>query len=212
MAIDDLLDEHEQEQRVRDWLRRNGLSIVGGVAVGIAAIWGWQSWQANRIAGSAADYARYQSVVSGIASSDLDKAAEQLKAMEADSDGIYVDLAALSLAKAQVEAGKLEEAITSLQGLKVDGDFKAIVNQRIARLQIESGKPADALATLAGADDASSLEISGDAQVALGKSELARDAYEKALAGLDEAAPQRRLLEIKLSDAGGELPQSGAEN
>ena len=30
MAIDDLLDEHEQSERVRTWLRKNGLSIIGG--------------------------------------------------------------------------------------------------------------------------------------------------------------------------------------
>ena len=63
MAIDDLLDEHEQGQRVQDWLRRNGLSIVGGVVLGIAAIWGWKNWQASQLQSSAADNARYQAVV-----------------------------------------------------------------------------------------------------------------------------------------------------
>ena len=42
MAIDDLLDEHEQSERVRSWLRKNGASIIGGVAIAIGAIAGWQ--------------------------------------------------------------------------------------------------------------------------------------------------------------------------
>ena len=209
MAIDDLLDEHEQEQRVRDWLRRNALSIVGGVAVGLAAIWGWQTWQANQLAGSAADHDRYQAVVAKIASSDLDQAAEQLKTLEASSDGIYVDMAALTLARAQVEAGKIDEAIASLRGLKVDGELKAIVDQRIARLLIETGKPADALALLGTVDDAASLEIRGDAQMASGKVKEARELYAQALQQTVETAPQRRLLEIKLSDAGGDVPSEG---
>lgn len=212
MAIDDLLDEHEQEQRVRNWLRRNGLGIVGGVTAGLLLIWGWQTWQANSLASSAADHARYQSVVAGIASSDLDKAAEHLKSLEAESEGIYVDLAALSLAKAQVEAGQIDQAITSLRGLKADGDFQIIVNQRIARLLIESGKPADALKVLGNAADAGSLEVSGDAYMADGKREQARAAYTRALDLLEPAVPQRRLLEIKLSDAGGTVPSAGADN
>ena len=33
MAIDDLLDEHEQSERVRSWLRNNGAGLLGGVAL-----------------------------------------------------------------------------------------------------------------------------------------------------------------------------------
>ena len=43
MAIDDLLDEHEQGERVRTWLRKNALGILGGLARGIAAIYGWRA-------------------------------------------------------------------------------------------------------------------------------------------------------------------------
>jgi len=208
MAIDDLLDEHEQGRRVQDWLRRNGLSIVGGVALGIAAIWGWQNWQTSRLNSSAADNARYQAVVEQLAGSDLDEAARQVKALEAESKGIYVDLAALALVKAQVQAGKIEDAIEVLKRLDVEGPFKVLVDQRIARLQIEAGKPADALATLAAHDDAATQEIKGDAHVAAGDEAKAREAYTRALAGTGEDAPQRRLLETKLSDVGGELPSA----
>jgi len=48
MAIDDLLDEHEQSERVRIWLRKNGASILGGVAIAIGAIAGWQWYQTNQ--------------------------------------------------------------------------------------------------------------------------------------------------------------------
>lgn len=203
MAIDDLLDEHEQEQRVRAWLRRNGLSIFGGVVVGLAAIYGWQTWQASRLAGSAADYMRYQSVVSDIASSDLDRAATQLAELEADSKGIYPELAALALAKAQVDAGKPEDALVSLRNIQADGAFKLLVNQRIARLLIETGKPADAVKVLGDADDVLSLEVRADALLADAQVAPAAQLYAQALQATAADAPQRRLLEIKLSDAGG---------
>lgn len=211
MAIDDLLDEHEQGQRVQDWLRSNGLSILGGVTLGIAAIWGFQNWQSSRLNSSAADNARYQSVVSQLASSDLEQAAKQVKELEAGSNGIYVDLAALALVKAQVDAGQIEPAIEALRGLTLEGPFQALVNQRIARLQIEAGKPADALVTLANASDGPSLEIIGDAHVAQDQDEQARSAYARALALMDVAAPQRRLLETKLSDVGGEIAADASQ-
>lgn len=40
MAIDDLLDEHEQSERVRNWLKNNGAGMIGGIALGLAVIFG----------------------------------------------------------------------------------------------------------------------------------------------------------------------------
>ena len=45
MAIDDLLNEHEQSERVRSWLQKNALGLIGGVALGLGLIAGWQWWQ-----------------------------------------------------------------------------------------------------------------------------------------------------------------------
>jgi predicted negative regulator of RcsB-dependent stress response len=42
--------------------------------------------------------------------------------------------------------------------------------------------------------------------VAEGNRELARKSYEKALSSLDQAAPTRRLVELKLIEAGGQPP------
>jgi predicted negative regulator of RcsB-dependent stress response len=51
------------------------------------------------------------------------------------------------------------------------------------------------------------LEARGDALFALGRKDQARDAYNKALTELDVAAPQRRLVEFKLSQVGGTPPK-----
>jgi predicted negative regulator of RcsB-dependent stress response len=49
-------------------------------------------------------------------------------------------------------------------------------------------------------------ELRGDILVARGKLDEARKAYEQALTTLDEATPMRRLVELKLIDAGGKAP------
>ncbi|MGE8212184.1 MAG: YfgM family protein, partial [Stenotrophomonas sp.] len=211
-AIDDLLDEHEQGERVRTWLRKNGAGIFGGIVLGIGAIAGWQWWQKEQVGKLAEANARYEAVSRSLQSKKLDEAAKEVAALEGGKAGIYADLASLELAKAQVEAGKSEDAIKTLQALKTEGEFKALIDQRIARLFIETGKPQDALALLGTAEDSAGLEVRGDAQLALGKRDEARDSYSQALAKLDVAAPQRRLLETKLMDAGGTVADPAAEN
>lgn len=211
MAIDDLLDEHEQGERVRTWLRKNGAGILGGVVLGIGAIAGWQWWQKEQVGKLAEANVRYEAVTRSLQSRNLDEAAKEVAALEGGKTGIYADLAALELAKAQVEAGKNEDAIKTLRAVKAEGEFKTLIDQRIARLLIETGKADEALKLVGSAQDSASLEIGGDALVAQNKREQARDLYAKALAKLDVAAPQRRLLETKLMDAGGTVTDPAAE-
>lgn len=211
MAIDDLLDEHEQSERVRTWLRKNGAGILGGVVLGIGAIAGWQWWQKEQVGKLAEANVRYEAVSRSLQSKNLDEAAKEVAALGGGKASIYADLAALELAKAQVEAGKYDDAIKTLRALKTEGEFKALIDQRIARLLIETGKPQDAVALLGKADDSAGLEIRADALMAQNKRDEARELYTQALAKLDVAAPQRRLLETKLMDAGGTVADPAAE-
>ncbi|HWS76897.1 MAG TPA: hypothetical protein VN205_00815, partial [Thermomonas sp.] len=59
MALDDLLDEHEQSERVRSWVRNNALGLIGGVGLGLGAIAGWQWWQGQQLQRGMAVNARY---------------------------------------------------------------------------------------------------------------------------------------------------------
>ena len=56
-----------------------------------------------------------------------------------------------------------------------------------------------------------SLEARGDAQFAAGQRDAARESYSKALAGTDEGSPQRRLIELKLSQVGGPAADTPAK-
>ena len=203
MAIDDLLDEHEQSERVRGWLRKNGVSILAGVAIAIGGIWGWKELQTRHSNSLAGANVQYQIVLKSLEEKDLEQAAKGVKDLESGKANIYADLAALQLAKAQVDAGKNEDALATLRAIKADPEFKPVIEQRVARLLVATGKTEDAIKQLGTATDSASLEIHGDALMAQGKRDAAREQYEKALKTLDVAAPQRRLLETKLTDAGG---------
>ena len=202
MAIDDLLDEHEQGERVRSWLRNNALGILAGLVLGIAAIYGWRWWDAHQAQQQQQAHGAYAQAVEQLEAGKVDEAGKLL----AGQEGIYATLAALRVAKAQVEAGKAEEALATLRGIQADPTLQAVVNERIAQLLNATGKPEEALALLATDTGSTALELRGDALFASGKQEEAREAYAKALTGTDVASPARRRVELKLQEAGGQVP------
>lgn len=116
---------------------------------------------------------------------------------------VEVEAVGEAIRRAVNRSGKNEDALATLRAIKADPEFKPVIEQRVARLLVATGKTEDAIKQLGTATDSASLEIHGDALMAQGKRDAAREQYEKALKTLDVAAPQRRLLETKLTDAGG---------
>ena len=211
MAIDDdLLNEHEQSERVRNWVRSNAMGILGGIAVGLALIVGWQWWQGRQLQGQMALNERFDQTVRLYASGALPDAKGKAAVQSlADGNPTLGTLAALQLARAQVDADRTEEAIATLRGLdKVDPDLQPVVKERLARLLIDTGKAKEALALLDDERNPAMLDVRGDAQFLLGDRAKAREAYLKALALVDVGDPQHRLLTMKLIEAGGRPPHT----
>jgi predicted negative regulator of RcsB-dependent stress response len=210
MAIDDLLDEHEQSEKVRTWLRDNALGLIGGITLGLALIGGWQWWQKQQQHARLETADRYQAAVDAIQADNLKQATSKVSTLH---DGAYATLAALQLSKAQLGAGQRDAAIATLRAAKPsDQALAAIVTQRLARLLIDAGKAGDALRLLPkDSADAEILQVAGDAHYALGHLDEARTAYQQALTHLDVGAPQRRLVELKLTEVGGTPPKPEAK-
>ncbi len=206
MAIDDLLDEHEQSERARTWLRNNAFGLVGGVALGLAAIFGWQWWQGQQVRGQYEASDRYATVQEQVRAGKLKEAQEGAKALDGSA---YDVAAALTIAKAQLDSGKRDDAIATLRAVKdADAMLAPVVTQRLARLLIDAGKASEALPMVGDADEPVVQEIRGDALFALGRLDEARKAYEKALVNLQVGTPQRVVVELKLTQAGGTPPQT----
>lgn len=200
MAIDDILDEHEQSERVLEWLRRNGAGLFGGVLLGLAAIGGWKFWEQRQQQQQYGLADQYQVALDAIEARDGQAAAQ----MAALGNSVYASLARLQLAATQADAGERDQAIATLKAIKAaEPAIASIVDQRLARLLIDAQQPDAALKLVADSDAPGALEIRGDAQYALGEREAARASYTQALAKLDIGSPQRRLLELKLTEVGG---------
>lgn len=207
MAIDDILDEHEQSERVLEWLRHNGAGLIGGVVLGMAAIGGWKFWEARQKTQQMVQADRYQIAREAIETGDV-----QAAAMVDALDSVYASLARLQLAGAQSDAGQREPAIATLRSVDTSVHvIDSIVDQRVARLLIADGKPDAAIELLGGSTDPAALEILGDAQFSKGERDAARASYVQALGKLEVGSPQRRLLELKLTEVGGAPASTATE-
>jgi predicted negative regulator of RcsB-dependent stress response len=212
MAIDQL-DEYEQGEKVRSWLRENGSSLLTGILLGLALIMGWQWWQGRGVRQKEDAAAQYTALTDAITAKDEAK----VKTFAAVIDEKYPDspfapLARMRRAQYLQASGKVDAAIDLLRKAPVPADpaLAELQTLRLARLQLVAGKAEDALKTISGITaplfPAMLGELRGDIHLARGKRDEARKAYEQAMTTLDEAAPMRRLVELKLIEAGGQPP------
>lgn len=209
MALE-LLDEHEQGEKVRAWLRQNGGAIIGGVAIGLALIFGYQWWERSKIEHKLSASANFTALTEAVENKD-DAAANALATELADkySDTPYATLAGLRVAGSKVQGGNLADAGTTLEKARAgtdDAALQALVDLRLARIEIGDGKAEAALQRLASIKDGAFpglvAESRGDALFALGRNDEAATAYQDALTALDTGAPNRMLVEMKLADLG----------
>lgn len=204
------MDEHEQGELVRSWLRQNGGAILGGVVIGLAGILGWQWWQGSQMQHKYDAAATYQAFEQ--ASQNGDNAAMEQLAGELGgrfSKTPYATLALLELADTKLTAGDLEgarDAYVTAAGASPDPALASLVELRLARVELAAGKAEEALSHLAKipAGDYAGLvaELRGDALVALGRSSEAGNAYQEALTSLETGAPNRFIVEMKMADMG----------
>jgi len=207
-------DEHEQSERVRSWLQQNGSSLITGVALGLALVFGWQWWQGRAGQHHEEASGQYETLSQALEAKDAAKAKVLASQMgEKFADTGYATLASLRQAAFLHESGKSAEALALLRASRAkatDPGLIEIIDIRIARLLLITGKADEAAKELAKLSNPVFPqvvdELRGDIAIARGQRDEARKQYDRALGRLDEAAPTRPLLELKLIDAGGQPP------
>lgn len=204
MAVE-LYDEHEQSERVRTWLRENGAALVVGVVLALGGIFGFRQWQAYQVGQDMLASEYYTAIQTELQDDRLDAALEQFERMTAQVGGhAYVDMAAMLIAAAEVEAGDAVTALDRYQGLleRAGGTaFEPVVRIRLARLRAATDAPADGLALLAGdapvGYESLWLETRADLLASLGRTEEAIAAYDEAAEQLRGEGNNPRLVETK---------------
>ena len=193
--MEDLTD-NEREEQLRRWWSDNWAWIIGGVALGLAMLGGWQYWQRHQLQSAEQDEAGYLAVVEALGAGNRDSAVQQAEALrQRRPDSPYADQSDLALARAAVDRREFDEAARLLRGVadrSRDAELRLVARTRLARVLLEQGKHDEALALLdpagAGAFVALVHDLRGDVLASKGDAAAAREAYEAALAAGGEAS------------------------
>ncbi|MCW8347542.1 tetratricopeptide repeat protein [Vibrio sp. ZSDZ65] len=200
----ELYDSEEQQvEAIKDWWQENGKAVVLGVVVGLGGLFGWRFYQDSAIQAQEAASEQYTSVVEAIAAQGVEAGAEVQSFIDTSKATEYSVLAALQLAKAQVEAGELDQALTQLQWAQAntkDAAVSPLVTYRIARIMAEQENIDGARAELDKITDEAwagrVAELRGDIAIKAGERDVAYSAYTEA----QQAQDASQALQIKLDD------------
>lgn len=207
--MDIYASDDEKGEAIKNWWRENGRSVVTGVVLGGAVIFGGRYWINFQQAKTEQAAAMYQQVQFNISEADL-TAAEDLtqELMQSHSKTPYAAFAAIELAAEQV---RNDQAAAALEYLKWTADKAKLTGQkdlarlRMVRVLVDQGEYEQAmqLAQQSASAGFTSLfaELEGDIHLVQENKAEAYEAYRNAISSMDADDPRKILLEMKRDDA-----------
>ena len=210
--------DEEQVEYLKKWWDENGKSVIGGIAIGLIAIFGWRGWQDHLVTQGEIASDLYEL----LASDDRQKQeATTQKDSQTDTRAIadqlnrdykstpYSTFSSLLLAREAVEKDDIDAATTNLQWVldNTDSDeFRHLARLRLSRLLLEEGDKDIALSLIENVDAGKFAsiyhELRGDILLQQGDSKAAQDAYTQALSTQNSIRGNQSVVQMKLDDLG----------
>ena len=175
--------DEEQVEKVKSWLKENGMSIVFGIIIGVGGIGGYNYWIQYQEGVAVEASGHFEQMLVALERDDTDSLRQHAETLIADyASTEYALMARLALAAGLV-----------------------VARTRLAAVQIQQEKYDAALATLAidfpNAFNARVDELRGDAYALQGRIAEALEAYRSAQAG-DPGPADGEFLQQKIDDLG----------
>jgi len=193
--------EEEQVDKLKKWWDSNGKQIIAGAVLGLAGIFGWNSYVDyldSQALNARALYLSYASDSANVGAYD--------KLIKDHPSSSYADQATLLMAKYLFEAENYSLALDALKPLmsRENSVIASTAALRSASLYLELGQHQEALAVLNmdNANEFSGLfyNLAGDVYLDLGNNEEARNSYALAIENITDNSSLSQLIQIKLDD------------
>ncbi len=197
--------EEQQVAAIKSYWQENGNMIIAGIVLGFAGFIGFNYYKDNKLAHELAISDSYQTLIENSAKDKQAFSDNAEKFINENSTTSYASLTALALAKEAASTQNWSVAQTQLSvaiaRAPTEG-VKGVASLRLARVQIQLEQYEQALATLAKplpeSFTAAAEEVKGDTYLLQGKKELARNAYQVAIAA--DGLANSPSLQMKLDD------------
>ncbi len=201
--------EEEQVEKLKAWLKENGMSIVLGIVIGVGGLSGYRYWVHVQETTAAEASSHFSALLAALDAGDAETVEARSRTLIDDYDGTeYALLAQFALARQQAENGEFEGAAQSLEqvvGSAAQNPLAYLARLRLAAVQLELDRFDAALATLTAEfpDEYTARveELRGDILGRQGNTEAAAEAYRKAQ-GADPGPADAEFLRQKLIDLG----------
>ncbi|EPN3981437.1 YfgM family protein [Vibrio parahaemolyticus] len=195
--------EEQQVEAIKDWWKENGKAVIIGAVVGLGGLFGWRYYQDTVIQASETASQSYTTAMNALQEKGVDAQSDVQAFIESNEVKEYSVLAALQLAKAQVEAKDFAAALEQLkwaQSNTKDAALSPLISYRIARIETEMGNFDAANTELGKVTDTAwagrIAELRGDIELRQGDKDAAYAAYTEA----QQAADASPTLQMKLDD------------
>jgi len=193
--------EEEQVDKIKKWWNNNGKQIIAGAVLGLAGVFGWNSYgdyQDSQALNSRTLYLSYASDSSNVGAYD--------KLIKDHPSSSYADQATLLMAKYLFEAENYSLALEAIKPL-MSSENTVIASTAILRsasLYLELGEHNKALKILnVDAKEGFSglfYNLTGDIYLDLSNNEEAKKYYSLAIENITENSSLTQLIQIKLDD------------
>ena len=193
--------EEEQVEQIKKWWNSNGKQIIAGAVIGLAGIWGWNTYsdyQDKQSLNARSLYLSYASDSNNLGAYD--------KLTTDFSSSSYSDQAILLMAKYLFEAGSYTQALGVIEPL-INNPSSVIATTaalRVASIYLQLGQHNQALSILEkqSKDGFSGLiyNLMGDIYLDIGNHAEAQNYYSLAIDNVTENSNLTQLIQIKLDD------------
>ena len=193
--------EEEQVEHIKKWWNRNGKQIIAGAIIGLAGIFGWNTYtdyQDNQSLNARSLYLNYASDSNNLGAYD--------KLTTDFSSSTYSDQAILLMAKYLFDAGSYTQALSVIKPLINDQSpvIAATASLRASSIYLQLGQHDQALSILEGQseDGFSGLfyNLMGDIYLDLNNRAEAQKYYNLAIDNVTENSNLTQIIQIKLDD------------
>lgn len=202
--------EAEQVDDLKRWTKTYGPSIVAGILIAIAIIYGRQFWQSHQTQQAQEASVLYQSALDAFDQQQLDSFQQQANALVAKAPkSPYAEYITLLQAKVAVDAHDYPLALRKLEWAVAhapDKHLNTIASLRLAKVHIAHHQADKALVILNTIKDPAYKGlvdiVRGDAYFALGQREQAKQSYinaQQAIPNVDQLMP---TLQMRIDNSG----------
>jgi predicted negative regulator of RcsB-dependent stress response len=195
-----LKTDAEKAEEIKLWWKNNGTSVLTGVALAIAGVFGWQQWQTHNVTQSEEASYLFSQISNGTA---IDKKGTIEKLLTDYESTPYAPFAAMEKAK------DASDNAASIKALRIAAESDQVNVARIAKLRLARALIVDNKLAEAGillnkvfptAYTSLVEELKGDLYLAKKELDQARQAYDRAIlsAGRDSV----EFLKMKRNNLG----------